>query len=230
MVQEQATTQPAQPDLARPESAVQEPPQEQTPAPATPTQEPASKPKPVNVAALQAGFTQNGQRNADIKRALGLPATTSHEEVLSFIGEQKAPAPNADLAELDPQLAEGYAALNERSWSIARRTYGDEFADQVLAIRELVLGTTDPFDLSAAVYEMAGKLAQAQAGTQQQPPPANGAEAPAPEQQAAQPPQQQDGQSLVSPGQDPGWRVEMDEADKVGSGDMEGFFSKVFGR
>ncbi len=224
MVQEQATTPTAPPDLASPEGAVQDPPQEQVPAPQTPPPAPASKPKaPANVTALQAGFYQASQRNADYRRALGLPADMSHEDVLAELETRAAPRAAVDDDELDPQLAAGYADLNEKAWDFAGKTYGEDFTNEVRHIQEVVFSNADPLALNAAVYELAGKLAETRA--------AANAPAPPTQEQGEEPQQpQQDGQSLVSPGQDPGWRVEMDEADKAGSGDMEGFFSKVFGR
>jgi hypothetical protein len=180
-------------------------------------QVPASKPRPpLDARALQAGLTRATQSNAAIKKALGLSARATDQEVAAKIEALTSPQSYDGGDDYDPVVAEREKELIEREWKTAERVAGPEKVALARSIQELAF-TNSPLDFVDAVVEMIEQFAPQ---AQQQPPASNG---------AAQP-QQGRVDDIAPEGDSPvGWQVRP-EQDEVGSGDVEGAARRLFAR
>lgn len=143
-------------------------------APEAPPPAPSKPAPPVNVQALQAGLTRATQQNAAAKKALGLPASATEQQLLEAIAAMRTPqaaAPDLD----DPQYDARWTEMREREYATAARVHSPEAVATVRQIEELALAQGSPIDLTDAVVELARQLAATMA---------NGA--PAPQQAAPQ--------------------------------------------
>lgn len=100
-------------------------PQEQPEQPVGATS-PAKASLPVDVPALQRGYTQATQAFAEVKRELGLPKEASLAEVKAAIAATRyAEQGGEDYASLDPAVQQKLVTLEETVWAQNQMIYGD---------------------------------------------------------------------------------------------------------
>ena len=193
------------------------PPPEQ--APQETRQAPASKPaQPVNISALQTGLTRVTQENAALKKALGLSARATPDQVNEAIAQLRTPQQQA-TEDTDPEYDRKWLEIREREYQLAARAHSPEVVATVRQIEELAVGSASPLDLTDAVLELATILARQMNG--QSPPqqaPANG-QRPAPAPQDIAP----EGDGPVS------WHI-IPEPEEKGTGDVEGAVKRMFAK
>lgn len=170
-------------------------------------------------AAVRPVLSAQGRRSKAATDALGLDKDATPEEIGTAIEALKRPRGTDPEVQLPAEVVAEQNRLAQRAWKSAERDFGEDFALQAQGLQELVFNTDDPYELTAALHEMAQSVSQQPQGEQQQEPPA---------QQAAQAQPQQDRPGVEMEVGQPGWKVQADEDDKAGSGDTRGFFERVF--
>lgn len=177
------------------------------------------KPGALDYAALRPELSAQGRRSKAATEALGLDKNATADEIATAIEALKRRTAGTDRMELPKELREEQDRLVARAWQSAERDFGEDFTLQAQGLVELVYNTDDPYELTAALHQMAQAI---KSPPQEQPGQA------APAHQAAPPPQERPGVDMEV-GQ-PGWKVQVDEdVDKPGSGDTRGFFQRVLG-
>jgi hypothetical protein len=171
------------------------------------------------VTALQAGLTRATQQNAAAKKALGLPAGATEQQLLEAITSLRTPQAVAPDLE-DPQYDARWMEMREREYATAARVHSAAAVATVRQIEELAIAGGSPIDLTDAVVELAKQLAKQMNGEAPQQAAPQGAPA-----QSPPPPQQfpVEGDGPVS------YQVQL-EPEERDTGDVESAARALFAR